>query len=354
MKLFFSLVFAVAYLISVHAFAAVPAAVTAAGYTAMSFDTESFSAANVDMGVTRESGFQWYFYNFFNGTVASPANVSLNPDGTITFLGDTTGPNGQISTVTSCNVGCTAKGVSGQRGHSFGGGAYFEASIKVSNTIVSANSNHVPAFWALASEHLTSAGPGTGGLGADRWPGLPGSSPGVATTGYNHFSEIDIMEWNRGSADVHSCPNAQSPSNPCPIYGATTWDHVQNVGGTPSDLSQKSCFACGNASISGADMNQYHTYGALWIPATPSALGSIVYYFDNNVVGSSQPTWTPFYGQTGPFPVANLLTGPTWEAGIIDLQHMALILGTSDTTYPFTVQWVHVWQAPNPTTNWVN
>jgi len=80
----------------------------------------------------------------------------------------------------------------------------------------------------------------------------------------------------------------------------------------------------------------YHTYGLLWVPAIATTNGYIQYYFDGEPVG--QPiTWAQFTNES---PAS---TPADQDFGIVDLQHLVVILGTG-TQYPMTISAVSVWQ----------
>jgi len=88
---------------------------------------------------------------------------------------------------------------------------------------------------------------------------------------------------------------------------------------------------------SNIDWTQYHKIGFLWVPATSSTNGSATYYLDRQQMGDAA-TWAQFTGQSPP------PTGQPWTFGILDSQHLAIMIGTG-TNQPMTVQSVNVWQA---------
>jgi len=87
----------------------------------------------------------------------------------------------------------------------------------------------------------------------------------------------------------------------------------------------------------GTDFSQYHRYGFLWIPATDATEGRGRFYFDGQPVGV-ETQWTKFGDQSGE------PKGQSWQFGVLDNQHLVLILGTG-ANQPMTVQSVNVWQS---------
>ena len=83
------------------------------------------------------------------------------------------------------------------------------------------------------------------------------------------------------------------------------------------------------------DLNQYHRYGFLWVPATAMKKGYAKYFFDGKEIGTGW-SWEQFTNQ-GPPPC------PPWLYSIIDKEHRILVLSTG-TDKPMTVKAVDVWQ----------
>src|SRR5579859_6688673 len=96
-----------------------PPAAAAVGYTVNTFST-NFTASNVDIANSGTAGYSWYPWKLF-GRHANVSAITLNPDGSVTLAGDTTGPNGELTTATPASN--PAKFV----GTAFGGGAYIDA-----------------------------------------------------------------------------------------------------------------------------------------------------------------------------------------------------------------------------------
>jgi len=279
----------------------------AIGYTANTFSS-NFTPATVDAANSGKAGFAWYPWNLF-GHHANTSALKFNADNSITLMGDTTGPNGELVSATAARN--AAKFV----GTAFGGGAYIDAEIKFDpQDVANAATKGWPAFWSLAMEDSVL----TGGT---QWPGQP--------PGYKHSVEVDILEYLYLPYNV--------PRN---IYGAGMhdWYGIPNV-------------TCGHGlcaqhmqpqepkriTPAGTDFTQYHHFGFLWVPATGTSQGYSRFYFDGQAMGADR-RWTKFEGQ--PPPPAN----QPWVFGQLDQQHLVLILGTGPNE-PMTVRSVNVWQA---------
>jgi hypothetical protein len=282
-----------------------PPDAVAAGYTQNTFS--AFTPGSIDINDTGKSGFSWYPWHYF-GRHAQPQNIVVNPDGSVTFNGDTTGPNGQLTTA------APAKNAQKFVGVAFGGGAYIEASLKFDPVAAHDKSKKGwPSFWAMSLEHMATS--------SALWAGKEPN--------YEHFIEVDFFEY-----DIAEGGN---------YYGATMhdWYGVYNktcagrafcsVGRAYSDVK--------TAVRSGTDFTQYHTYGFLWVPATGSATGYGQFYFDRTPVGK-RVSWTKIAGQDG------LPDQQPWQFGILDNHHLVLILGTG-VGKPMTVASVNVWQSSN-------
>jgi len=283
-----------------------PAYAADVGYTVNTFSA-NFTASSVDMANSAKSGFSWYPWNLF-GSHANTANIGLNADGSVTLAGDTTGPSGELTSAT------TANNSRGFVGTAFGGGAYFEAVFSFDPAAVArASSNGWPAFWSLPIE-------GSVLQGANQWAGQ--------VAGYLHSIEVDFFEY----LFLHS-------GGPANAYGGSMhdWYGIYNVTcpglcqvDMPSSMGKR-------MAPEGTDFTQYHRYGLLWVPATATTSGYVRFYLDGQPIGPDQE-WIQFTDQP-PTPANQL-----WAYGIIDRQHLLLILGTG-VGEPLTVQSVNVWQA---------
>ena len=279
----------------------------AVGYTANTFSS-NFTPATVDVANSRKAGFAWYPWNLY-GHHANTSALKLNADNSITLMGDTTGPNGELVSATAASN--SAKFV----GTAFGGGAYMDAEIKFDpQDVANAGTKGWPSFWALAMEDSVLPG-GT------QWTGQP--------AGYKHSVEVDIFEYLYLPYNV--------PRN---VYGAGLHDWY----GTPN-------VTCGRGLCAqhmqpqepkrttplGTDFTQYHHFGFLWVPATGTSQGYARFYFDGQVMGADR-RWTVFDTQPPP------PTNQPWAFGRLDQEHLVLILGTGPNE-PMSVRSVNVWQA---------
>jgi hypothetical protein len=283
-----------------------PPDAAAVGYTQNTFS--SFKPGDIDIDDTGRTGFAWYPYHFFSSRPQF-RNITINADGSVTLNGDVTGPNGELSTT------APAKNPAKFVGVAFGGGAYIEAAIKFDPIAARAkDSKGWPSFWALSLEHAAT--------GAAQWSGKP--------EGYQHFVEVDFFEY-----DINQ------PNMGLNYYGANMHDWYGEY--------QRTCAGHGfcnawrgysdvkTAVPPSTDFTQYHTYGFLWVPASAASEGYAEFYFDRSPVGK-KIVWAKFAGQDG------VPDEQPWKFGVLDSQHLALILGTG-VGKPMTVASVNVWQA---------
>lgn len=286
---------------------AAPSYAAAVGYNTKTFSA-NFTSATVDTADTGKSGFLWYPYTLF-GRHANVSAIGLNTDGSVTLAGDTTGPNGEITSA------APASNSAGFVGTAFGGGAYIEAVFKFNpNDVAAANSKGWPSFWSLAAEGSVLNN------GANQWKGQ--------VKGYEHQIEYDFFEYDYLPYNV--------PRN---VYSSAMhdWYGVYNV--TCSGLCEQATVSAQSkhSTPTTTDFTQYHRYGFLWVPATATTEGYTRAYFDGEPIGT-QVQWTPFTNQT---PTPN---GQSWAFGVMDQQHLVLILGTG-VSEPMTIESVNVWQA---------
>ncbi len=287
-----------------HAAMLVPAQAKAVGYKEITFSS-NLNNQSFDIAGTRKEGSQWYLWSFFDKNAKS-SELKFNHNHTLTLLGGHTGPNGEIATAASVDGSGRFAGIA------FGGGAYFESEIKFNPEDVR-NANFVghPSFWSIALEHLVGYGSTKESPGAER---------------FGHFIEADIFE-----------------------YDLLRYLSIQNVyGGAIHDwygVWKKTCLRgfCNFTTPSikkwipkGTDLNQFHRYGFLWVPATPMNSGYAQYYFDDAPVGD-RISWK----------ICDVGSNPG-NSGysaycIIDHQHLVLILGTG-VGEPMTVRSIKVFQ----------
>jgi hypothetical protein len=277
------------------------------GDTENTFSSATMTAQTIDMNRTYNRGYKWYLTDL-DSAKASATGLKLNSDGSVTLLGDKTGAQGELSSVTPY------PGTNGFAGHAFGGGAYIEAVFSYNPAQVTASHNagvtRWPAFWSLPMEGNYTAG-GT-------WPGQ--------ATGYLHNVEVDFFE-----AAYFTKPTAYGAA------GGHDWYGIPNKTCNPG-LCKVSWItpSAERDPPAGTVFTQYHTYGVLWVPATASTPGFLDAFFDGKLVGDRH-SWTQYTNQA-PTPV-----GKSWAFGLMDKQHLFFILGTGIGA-PYTIKSVNVWQ----------
>jgi hypothetical protein len=287
---------------------AVPAIAADVGYNTNTYST-NFNTYNVDVARTGRSGFLWYPWDLY-GYHARTSAFTFNADGSVTLAGDTTGPNGQLTSATP------ARNAAGFVGKAFGGGAYIEAVFKFNPADVArANGNGWPSFWSLALEGSA--------LSQNQWPGQ--------ATGYVHGIEADFFEYLL----VNRLTMPLAYIN----YGAGMhdWYGIPNKTCYPGLCQAPMPYFMGQKTVSaGTDFTVYHSYGFLWVPATVTTKGYARYYFDGKQVGQDWQ-WSQYTNQP-PRP-----NNQPWAFGILDQQHLVLIFGTGPGE-PMTIVAVNVWQ----------
>ncbi|WP_440637724.1 hypothetical protein ACSHT2_27150 [Bradyrhizobium sp. PUT101] len=281
----------------------VPPQAAAVGYKVRTFAT-AFTAQEVDVANTARQGFKWYPYRFF-GSVPKLDSLVLNQDGSITLLGDVTGPNGEIA---------SAVDVSGPdkfRGTVFGGGGYFEATFRFDpRDVVRTEFRGWPAWWAMAIEHMAK-------LDTRQWPGQP--------KGFERFIEVDFFEYDLSDYVKSGRPNH---------YGGVLRDWFGPEGKLEPMPAWSRLFI--REVPAATDFTQYHRYGFLWVPATSTGDGYAEFYFDDRKIGA-RLAWKKYVDEEPP-------PKPPRMFSILDRNHLVLILGTGP-GQPMTVKSVNVWQA---------
>ena len=279
-----------------------------AGYNLNTFSA-NFTPGTVDTKVTKSAGFKWYNWDLF-GKQSDPQAVQLNSDGSATLMGE---PGQLLSAV---KVGSSGDYV----GTSFGGGAYIEGEIKLETPSPTPGAKAWPAFWALQME-------GNVVPNAAQWPGQP--------PGFLHSIEADFFEYMHKPEEAPATTYGGSLHDWYGIYNKSCGHGLCQVG-TPYGIGLRKAPA-------DANLRQYHRYGFLWIPATSRSKGSAKFYFDGVQVGPPLQ-WDMLLDQPPP------PTNQPWAFGIIDRQHLFLILSTGG-GQPMTIRSVNVWQA-STARNW--
>jgi hypothetical protein len=284
--------------------AVAPPQAAAVGYTTKTF-SGTFSKQPVDLDNTERPGFDWYPWHFFAQTPRRPESVTVNADGSIVI-----GAAGLGSNFASA---APARTPSHWVGVAFGGGAYFEATLKFDpENTVKGKTKDWPSFWSMSIEHLAN-------LDGQRWPGQP--------AGYVHFIEPNFFEY-----DVWSFRSRH-------YYGGAIheWYGVERTTCAPESFCSVSNRRFTIEAPPETDYRNLHKFGFLWVPATRSTQGYAQYYFDG-VATSDTVMWERYTNQPPPPGRA------PWTFGIIDQQHLVLILDTG-AEQPMTVASVSVWQS---------
>ncbi len=335
---------------------AVPAQAQAVGYNTNTFSSTDFTSGtggNVDLTYAYGGPcLQWFpYHNIPIGpTDADMSQVQPQPDGSLLLMGDTTGPGGEIA---------TAAPRPDQSGHfvgtAFGGGAYIEARIKFDVKDNYASGSDWPAFWSGSIERYAQwmVGTAPNQVPSDQWVNEP--AQGNPAQPYEHFVEADFMEYF-GSTNINPSPGTN------PTWGYS--GHFHDWYGTRLTTCPGYLFCDGFNNLdtttqgnldtktvpSGTDFSQYHNYGFLWVPATATTKGYTQYYFDGQPIGITNYNYTWYQWVDGPLGPPNYQGTSAPMFGVIDQQHLILILGTglgSTTTKgePMTIASVNVWQA---------
>jgi hypothetical protein len=282
-----------------------PSFAAAVGYTNSTFSS-TFDRSSVDLRNTVKPGYEWYISRFCGYGVTPASAITANNDDTIT-LENTGGANSGILTAGHIN----GKWV----GTVFGGGGYFEAILKFDPQTVTNRTKGWPAWWSIPIEHELT-------FGSWQWPGQ--------AEGYAHYVEPDFFEWNIDGVEgvppktynvtMNDWSGIWTPEKGYPVCKQNSW--TTKFYTTPATT----------------DFKQYHKYGWLWIPASPTRKSNPKYYFED-LPNTNSFSWTQFTNQP-PTPSESM---EPWTFGILDQQHLVLILGSGDSG-AMTVKAVNVWQ----------
>lgn len=281
-----------------------PPQAVAAGFTIRTFSS-TFRTDEVDMAKSLASGFRWYPYQFFGG-LTKLGSISLNSGCGVTLFGDRTGPNGELATAAPTETSGRFVGTA------FGGGGYFEATLKFNpQDVIDTKFDGWPSWWSMAIEHMV-------GLDTKQWPDQQ--------DGYEHFIEADFFEYDLENYAGRGELN---------YFGGALHDWFGLSGGQYSQAPLSSRVFVREVPAD-TDFTQYHRYGFLWVPATATRDGYAEHYFDGRRVGR-RIAWRQYTDQAPP-------PAPPRMFSIIDRNHLVLILGTGP-NQAMTVQSVNVWQA---------
>ena len=278
----------------------IPPAALSAGYLRQTFATDAFSTDRVDQGQTYKPGFQWYHWNFF-GPPIDRSGIRLQPNGVASLTNGYA--NGNLVTAARSADGKSWHGVA------FGGGFYAEAELAFDAAKVD-TAKGWPSWWSMAIEHLQQDG-------SSKWSG--------GIPGYEHFGELDFMEYLYGRVDKDAYG-----TNFHDWYGRYNETCPGFCGRNPPESLTKA------KAPKGTDWTKFHRFAVRVIPATPVSFGEVRFYMDDRQVGFTL-TYRPYSDND------NNMAGWARSAGIIDHQHMVLVLGAG--SIPLKVRSVHVWQS---------
>ncbi len=236
------------------------------------------------------------------------------PDGSVRLI-SADGFNGGYATTT------LTSGYMGFNGTSFGGGAYFRITAKWSGAGIGGAG--FPQLWTRDIEGETGF----------NLTSVPIQYPGRPNTSNLWFEEV--IAYDNGT-------NAND-------FGSTLFLYSTEFAAINGALQRKT-FPGGFA-----DRTSYHTYGLLWVPATPTARGYMAYCYDD--VEYQRVTWDYRANRsTLPTPPAVADLGGNVSlinvGSDIDWRHHFPILGSGSTS-PLDVLKTEVWQK-NASANIIN
>ncbi len=297
-----------------------PAPAAAVGYNALTFGPaiQLGLATNPTTGFpVMTGGVNWVPFAFYGNSWKSVGAVQ-NSDGSVTLDGTGEGYGNGLASATPPSGGSFA-------GQTFGKGGYFEATMKSTGPY---------SFWANDFESMGYSSNG-GDLTERQWPGQ--------AAGFGDWIEADMAEFDStgvyGGAmhnwyDDNSCSgNSFSTNSLSPPGTVACGVNTLNSGSSFNQLPTNCC--------AGADFTAYHQFGFLWVPATSTTQGFAKWFFDRQQVGNTI-TWNQYNPALAPPPV-DLGTGGSSAYSILDVRHLALILG-GNSGATNTISAVQVWQ----------
>jgi len=276
----------------------------ASGYSLV-FEENFTSLSGIDVNNTGASGFNWYMDRQYWAFPAPRDSVSITPDGLLLY-----------DTISTCGLSNPRVRGSPMRGKAWGNGFYIEAKIKFDPSQVLVSARNWPTFYGLSWEM------------AGDTNGVPA---GQKTT--RRFAELDVMEY--GFFNYIGSPANRK------LY----WQTMHDWYGTKSPYND---WPNNNVSAywyPSGDAGDWHTYGSLWIPSSPTSRGLIKGYCDGIAAygPSSNGEVTYPNGRSNVYP-------PTQADAysIFDATHFAMVVG-ANAQAPITVRYVRVWQLPSGT-----
>jgi hypothetical protein len=246
-------------------------------------------------------GLNVHDWNFLGNTEPPGANVQ-NSDGSLTCTGHSgNGYSGGVCTAYHSTVGSPPHS---WRGNAYSGDWYVEAVAKYPAFTGSVGVGGWPSLWGLDIEFLS------GDTAWFQWPGQ--------ATGYGERVEPDVFEFDYG-------------------FRNKIGNNVHHWYRDPlfSQLDVHPSF--GPVTVT-ADLSQYQAYGLRKISATSTTRGSLTWYFNN--VAINTVSWDLYNPANPPPPVPG-----TTAWSLIDVRHIAWILGSSNPALPITTKSLTVWQS---------
>jgi len=261
----------------------VPAQASAVGFNTLTSNSTYISP----------TGGNWYFYNF-EGSPVYPANATQNSNGTISLQGNTEG----AATLSTAQKP-TPQTANGFVGVGYGGGMYWEVVATISTPLATPG---VPAaLWLVDLEHTSQGSiyinnwPNTL---STFWPSVPQLQNQDASSSYDDYLEIDMMEYDFTTAEGHPAGYEINMSNwnnhltdSCGS-GALNW-------GQSNQWHQTAGGSSGSTPVPvGTNFTQQHTYSILWVPAqgsgqTTTSQGYVRVYFDGVQIAGGLPSDPP-------------------------------------------------------------
>jgi hypothetical protein len=280
----------------------------ASGYTLV-MDEEFTNPSSIDTNNTLQPGFNWYLARPYRWPATQASELLVNPTarepgGSLTINPATNVAAWQLATAAVTPGGSVVGTTWGP-----GRGWYLEVSILFDDVLARAHGS--PAVWMEAVEHMT---------GRDQWEGQPG---------YQHFTEIDIFEYNTygfmGNGSFGSYRHDWYGTK-APYLEAGYTGYMAIVPSPPPVWTS------------------WHKISALYIPG-----GSIQMWFNDvpyqytNGLGTVVPfTWTG--GGNGKPPIA-IAPGNPSAYSEIDHNNFVIVLGAC-VGCPLQVGYVKMWTAP--------
>jgi hypothetical protein len=282
-----------------------------AGFKNRVFFDDFTDGSTIDLTNTQTGNFNWYRSQWFNhGNTAIDA-ADLSVSNSVLTIASTNGRELVSAFDTDPQVPDQF------HGNVFGGGGYFEARLKYDPAQVGAIG---PYFYLMSIEHIADAAEwnDTDNTSLGHWPGQQPR--------YGHWIEVDIFETLGNNATAYQA-------------------HVHDWSGLKAS---KIDIRNDDSYWVAADLtNDFHVYGALWVPQNGETPGRVEFYFDNV---KKQTVY--FKGPVGDPPLPGQPNG-NWSPSlpgqaaqtyaVIDQHRLAMNLHGS-ATCPLHVDWVKVWK----------